>query len=115
MHRSAILSGQESLYEDIWDTVDGAERDEIQLNLRSVSIGNGWFATPAQIRSLIGFACGEAKAEGVPTLLSENECKWSWDEWNKCEKLLESCEDLTRPAYEWYLHFFSIRITLTPF
>ena len=111
MHRNAILGGQNSLYGDIWDTVGGAERDEIQFNLRSISIGNGWFGTPAQIRSLIGFACGEAKGEGVPMFLSEDECKWSWDEWDKCEKLLDSCEDRTRLEYEWYLCFLSIRIT----
>ena len=75
MHRNAILCGYKSLYEDIWDTLDEVESDDIQLNLRSVSIGNGWFATPAQMKSMIGFACGEAKAEGVPMLLSEAECK----------------------------------------
>lgn len=108
MHRNAILDGQKSLFEDIWNTTDGTDREGIKLNLRSLSIGNPWFAKPAQIRSLMGFACGEAKAEGVPLLLSEEECKWSHDEWYKCEKLLESCEDPTRPTYEWYVPLFTL-------
>lgn len=103
MHRRAKMEGKESLFEDIWDgsesvAPDKFEGSEIKLNLLSVSIGNGWFAPNTQMKSWIDFVCGEA--EGVPPLLSKQECLGSRDHWKKCEDLLQSCVG-PQPGYQW--------------
>ncbi|KAF7980745.1 hypothetical protein HWV62_36771 [Athelia sp. TMB] len=91
LHRNALAEGRHSLFGDIWDSEAGQGERTI-INLRSLSIGNGWFGTAAQIQSLIDFSCG--KAEGVPMLLTENECDWSYKQWQKCETMLTQCEGI---------------------
>lgn len=98
LHRNALLSGKETLFADVWH--EYLEKDTITLNLRSISIGNGWFATYAQIKSLVDFACGGA--EGVPVMLTESECDWSYQQWEKCEVMLKDCDGIY-VGPQWYI------------
>ncbi|KZP05946.1 alpha/beta-hydrolase [Athelia psychrophila] len=90
LHRNALVKGDHSLFGDVWDSAVADER--AILNLRSISIGNGWFSTTAQAKAHVDFSCG--KAEGVPILLTESECNWSYRQWEKCETMLTQCEGI---------------------
>lgn len=86
------IAGEESLWDDIWH--DRPHKSAFPLNLKSISIGNGFINNRVQSRYNIEYACGGAD---VPAVADPAECAWARKEHAEAEELMANC----RTPKEW--------------